>query len=306
MIEFNTPDKEIMIELEQGEHQGRKWWGKFEICENPVCHCDDLFLIIAGDPPVEQDNAPPFYSFGIDVDKKKAIPYRTGEEDPHYDAHFAKTFVNDLTDENWSELLEYYYNYKKRITKKTPLDKIELEFPWKEIEEGAMIGYHETFPWAESIYMEVDKRRYMLDDQYCLASNCKCKEAVLVFLPESAGKKIKPTDLPYIRFDYRTKTWEIENPGSDFFPGPKEFVNEVVKERLPKVFKKRHKTLRRLYSAYLLRLSAAELAKRKEVKKAKKAMKAKKKALDASPDRKIGRNEPCPCGSGKKYKKCCM
>ncbi|MBU3912866.1 MAG: SEC-C domain-containing protein [Nanoarchaeota archaeon] len=22
--------------------------------------------------------------------------------------------------------------------------------------------------------------------------------------------------------------------------------------------------------------------------------------------RKIGRNEPCPCGSGKKYKKCCL
>ena len=23
-------------------------------------------------------------------------------------------------------------------------------------------------------------------------------------------------------------------------------------------------------------------------------------------NRKIGRNDPCPCGSGKKYKKCCM
>jgi SEC-C motif-containing protein len=23
-------------------------------------------------------------------------------------------------------------------------------------------------------------------------------------------------------------------------------------------------------------------------------------------ERKIGRNDPCPCGSGKKYKKCCM
>ena len=22
--------------------------------------------------------------------------------------------------------------------------------------------------------------------------------------------------------------------------------------------------------------------------------------------RKIGRNEPCPCGSGKKYKRCCL
>lgn len=24
-----------------------------------------------------------------------------------------------------------------------------------------------------------------------------------------------------------------------------------------------------------------------------------------TPDEKIGRNDPCPCGSGKKYKKCC-
>jgi len=23
-------------------------------------------------------------------------------------------------------------------------------------------------------------------------------------------------------------------------------------------------------------------------------------------DRKVGRNDPCPCGSGKKYKKCCQ
>jgi len=25
----------------------------------------------------------------------------------------------------------------------------------------------------------------------------------------------------------------------------------------------------------------------------------------AKADEKVGRNEPCPCGSGKKYKKCC-
>ncbi len=24
------------------------------------------------------------------------------------------------------------------------------------------------------------------------------------------------------------------------------------------------------------------------------------------PDVKVGRNDPCPCGSGKKFKKCCM
>ena len=24
------------------------------------------------------------------------------------------------------------------------------------------------------------------------------------------------------------------------------------------------------------------------------------------PQKKIGRNDPCPCGSGKKFKKCCL
>src|SRR5207248_1770693 len=28
-------------------------------------------------------------------------------------------------------------------------------------------------------------------------------------------------------------------------------------------------------------------------------------ARDERPEHKVGRNDPCPCGSGKKYKKCC-
>ena len=27
---------------------------------------------------------------------------------------------------------------------------------------------------------------------------------------------------------------------------------------------------------------------------------------ESSSKRKVGRNDPCPCGSGKKYKKCCL
>src|SRR5271156_1736594 len=30
------------------------------------------------------------------------------------------------------------------------------------------------------------------------------------------------------------------------------------------------------------------------------------KSLHAMPHLKIGRNDPCPCGSGKKYKQCCL
>lgn len=35
-------------------------------------------------------------------------------------------------------------------------------------------------------------------------------------------------------------------------------------------------------------------------------MTARPHAMATSPQLKIGRNQPCPCGSGKKYKKCCM
>lgn len=34
--------------------------------------------------------------------------------------------------------------------------------------------------------------------------------------------------------------------------------------------------------------------------------KEQKKAHTVVKDKKIGRNDPCPCGSGKKYKQCCM
>jgi hypothetical protein len=31
-----------------------------------------------------------------------------------------------------------------------------------------------------------------------------------------------------------------------------------------------------------------------------------RRLLRAAPDHKVGRNEPCPCGSGKKFKHCCL
>ena len=37
----------------------------------------------------------------------------------------------------------------------------------------------------------------------------------------------------------------------------------------------------------------------------KKLYKEQKESTTIRKEKKIGRNDPCPCGSGKKYKKCC-
>ena len=64
-------------------------------------------------------------------------------------------------------------------------------------------------------------------------------------------------------------------------------------------------TLRRLF---LVRLRKNEEVKRERVAKVTSESGATDGSVQKRPQRrviKIGRNDPCPCGSGLKYKKCC-
>ena len=68
----------------------------------------------------------------------------------------------------------------------------------------------------------------------------------------------------------------------------------------------REETIRRLF---LVQLKPAQEVKREKVAKETGASGAPDKTVKKQPVRaanKIGPNDPCPCGSGKKYKKCCM
>ena len=69
----------------------------------------------------------------------------------------------------------------------------------------------------------------------------------------------------------------------------------------------REETVRRLF---LLRLRPTQEVKRERVAKetgtAASSQTAVKKQPVRTADKKVGPNDPCPCGSGKKYKKCCM
>jgi len=87
---------------------------------------------------------------------------------------------------------------------------------------------------------------------------------------------------------YKKRTWKNEE---DFFY-KKSSINlktlrKAVEERYPEIYRKlktRHHKLKTLYTIC-------------------------KKGNGFSPQlvskKEVGRNDPCPCGSGKKYKKCC-
>jgi preprotein translocase subunit SecA len=68
----------------------------------------------------------------------------------------------------------------------------------------------------------------------------------------------------------------------------------------------REETIRRLF---LVQLKPTQEVKREKVAKETSAAGAAGKTVKAQPvrnkEKKIGPNDPCPCGSGKKYKQCC-
>ena len=69
----------------------------------------------------------------------------------------------------------------------------------------------------------------------------------------------------------------------------------------------KEETVRRMF---LVRIQPQQEVKREKVAKETGTAAAAKSAVKRQPIRtaakKVGPNDPCPCGSGKKYKKCCM
>ena len=69
----------------------------------------------------------------------------------------------------------------------------------------------------------------------------------------------------------------------------------------------REETIRRMF---LIQVRTNQEVKREKVAKETGTAAASKTAVKKQPvrnaEKKVGPNDPCPCGSGKKYKKCCM
>ena len=58
-------------------------------------------------------------------------------------------------------------------------------------------------------------------------------------------------------------------------------------------------------SLYLLRAEIRQNTERKQIAKPIANSGEEKTPIKVNKKEKVGRNDPCPCGSGKKYKQCC-
>jgi hypothetical protein len=115
---------------------------------------------------------------------------------------------------------------------------------------------------------------YLAEDSYCLRPGCTCDDVTVEFI-------------------------ELSSPGSPKPLGPA----RASIRRLDK-FRTGDPQLRDLWAALLQQHGSGKLRERFARMRQVARQRLVPEPVSSSPAS-VGRNEPCPCGSGKKFKRCC-
>lgn len=155
---------------------------------------------------------------------------------------------------------------------------------------GRMLAYPDFFGPESDIKVEIGGENYLVFDAYCVMPACRCTESAVGFVPTPKAGEHAKIEFSFL-YDYvsggvRDTAGVSEGPASEI---AKKFFTEEIRQKL----KARHAELKELVEPAVIR--RIERAKRAESQKP-----------AAWVGEKLGRNDPCHCGSGKKYKKCCL
>lgn len=262
------------------------------VCENPVCTCKTVYLDCT---PIttERLTEARLPSRRVEIDIAKRTPRcrhktRIAEED----LKFSELFFSRLDEEDFRLLYDTHFALKNRITEQAAPDSIDAFFEYDAVESsGLMSAYNDVLPYGDQLLVTISGKQCVIFDQYCLLPGCSCTDTVLSVFPvgdrakERSGEE-KSTELCIISLNYRKKRWEKGENG--FFPLTVESVRRAAEQQIPDIYErllKRHLRLKAIYAH----------CRRKHY--------SPKQAVQLV---RVGRNDPCPCGSGKKYKKCCL
>ena len=259
------------------EHSTQPYECSPSVCMNPVCDCNEVFLHF--------ERSGEEHDVGFNIKDRSLIE----RENNSVIDDFANQFFDLLDESDFKVLHGIYLSYKRSGGETADYSKLKVEFPKDDIErEGIMITYNQVLPYAETFNFTLDGKRYAVEDNYCVKNKCHCTEAVLCFYPvvnDDAGEDTlaEVGDLAYsIYVNYQSKIWTLneKTQTSDIDTSHAQSLLENNYTQFYQLLRQRHQQLKLLYSNYL-------------------------KTIQPEKNQKVGRNEPCPCGSGKKYKKCC-
>jgi len=255
-------------------------------CENPLCVCDSVYLeFIPWKDEIEVARPLLPHSVSIDLDKE-ILEHKGKGKTPIGDLVFAELLFSELDKKDFELLNKIKFKYKNKITNASSVDSIDAYFDYSSVEEdGLMSAYNDVLPYADQFLVKIEDKQYMILDQFCLLPNCSCTDATLsifsIDAPNRAGEEVCSVSI-----NYRKRKWE---EAKSYLPSfPVNTLKSATETQIPDIYDKllaRHISIKAIYAH------------------CKKRHFGRKETLQLP---KVGRNDPCPCGSGKKYKKCCL
>ncbi len=240
----------------------------FKICENPDCNCKGINIALY--------NETKKVVFFLDF----VTGYYREDNYSEDDVVTIKALLNFLKSNENNQLnlglfkMNYKYVKEQVRNKKDTIDSFEI---------GTFLLYRDVL-WKEvDLNMNINGKNYAVFDSYCVTPDCDCQDVSLNFFEDVHKLGIREPSFSFV-YSYMTQTYKdivgISN-------AQVKNIISLIHGSLNRNFKKRHVNLK------------------KEVKKDIQR-KIKERGFIHSGKIKIGRNELCYCGSGRKYKKCCL
>jgi hypothetical protein len=279
-------DLKKMIATIQNDSRTEKYDCVTTACENPVCTCGNVYLELIP-MQLDDDNKKHLHHRKVEIDiYEKTLGYKNTKKIPKEDLEFSKLFLGKLTENDFQILYKSHFEYKNEISEKASSDTIDGYFDYHEVEyNGLMSAYNDILPYGDQFFVTINGEQCLIFDQYCLLPKCPCTDTNLDIISiDKLGKKGK--EICFIELNYKKRRWKLIDESS--FSISLESVKTAIEEQLPDIYKQMHNRHMKLKTIYA---------------HCKKKHHAPKQELQLP---KAGRNDPCPCGSGKKYKKCCL
>jgi len=281
---IKTNEQQIQYTFKTGKHSDETYQASYKVCPGPTCTCTDIDL------KFESKNGQliiPALEVSLYLLNKSISEKTKGAAN----FRLAKSLVKDFDNDDWKILSSLFLDKKFYYTENSNLEDLDYVFPIDDIErDGLLISFNEILPFARYMVFEVSGKNFVVDDLYCVFPKCPCTDIHLCFTPFNEEQSIFPfmtktTAETSIIYNFKNNRWHLEQQ-TQMSIAPEQLMKALKQNYdIQTIFGDRHKTIRRLYLNY-----------------------RRQHFQPALPIQtvQIGRNDPCPCGSGKKYKKCCL
>lgn len=264
-------------------------------CSNPECHAVHLRAILVDDKinDVQADGHQLLSDHFDSKTKNKNLPNQSLEAS--FDVETEELRIQDNIDDQ-SENMELAYLLYKQICngfsevfkRRWRVKKQKNNDAWKKKDwswwtPGDLVNFNEVYPDDFSFVFSLCDKSYVGIDHYCITPGCTCNDVAIYFfcIDEnnelgtvfSDTTKLKVKDV-HPQMSSKEDLLKLLDQLSIQYPD--------LRTRL----QKRHKEMKRV-GGEIAKMSGNFTA-------------------PVVAQTKVKRNAPCPCGSGKKYKKCCM